>query len=492
MLTNTIRDTHVRVTVQVPDHTVDVTLARDPALAITIKKLVTYIANALATKDDEKALEWVKDQNAVWQLTNLTSDHLSSSKSLKDHGVLDGDYLMLVKSDQREAYPALIDDVAESIAFAQRNMTSWTSAFARTLASFIAPLVALVGVGIVVYGGWTGELDTIGQASACGVLAVLGAGLLIGAGFGIRGAVDATARNLVAALILVGYVCVGGAGLLAFPGTVDMFSVIVGALVLTTCAIVGLMTIGKPSRLHYAVATFGALILIGCLLAIATERDPLVFAVLLSAAALLFLVFAPRLSLVLAGIPMPFVPTMGETFVHENSDDITTVDSSSSSAAITAIHNQEHKVLSAYDCLVGMTWGGLSTFVISAVVAGANMDHHRSAVMVFYVVIAAVSLFRGKSFEDAVSSRSWIVAAVTTYAAFVLTLAVSGTNYSYALIGLGVLGAGTAMGCYVSIREKIVNSPVLLKLLELVESIMFAMPIVLIVVILDGYNKVRG
>ncbi|NKS02625.1 hypothetical protein GS528_16785 [Rhodococcus hoagii] len=118
-----------------------------------------------------------------------------------------------------------------------------------------------------------------------------------------------------------------GAGMLAIPGTVDVFSVVTAAVMMTTVAVIGLTTVGYPVRLHYGAATFGGLVLIACLLTLITDHDPLVFAVILGAAALLFLLFASRLSLVLAGIPMPFVPTMGETFVHDDSDDITTVES---------------------------------------------------------------------------------------------------------------------------------------------------------------------
>ncbi|NKS02624.1 hypothetical protein GS528_16780 [Rhodococcus hoagii] len=60
------------------------------------------------------------------------------------------------------------------------------------------------------------------------------------------------------------------------------------------------------------------------------------------------------------------------------------------------------------------------------------------------------------------------------------------------MIGLGILAVGTGAACYVAIREKVINSPIVLKLLEIIESLSFAAPIVLIVVILDGYNKVRG
>ncbi|MFZ2173793.1 MAG: type VII secretion integral membrane protein EccD [Rhodococcus sp. (in: high G+C Gram-positive bacteria)] len=491
MFTNTIRDTHTRITVQVPGHTVDINLSRDQSVASVLTQVVPYMKGAL-TDEDEDVVQWIGDRDAIWQMTTTLGAHLPAGKSLKDLGIVDGQVLVLTKSDQRESYPPLIDDVAESIAFAQRDMASWTSASARALASFVAPLVALVSVAAFAYGAWTDILDPVGQASACGALAIAAAGLIVGAGLGIRKVNDPSTRTLAGAVILVGYVCAAGAGLLVIPGTVDLFSVVVAALVTMTVGVIGLTSIGIPARLHYAAAAFGALVLVTCLLTLVTERDPLVFAVILGAAALLFLLFASRLSLVLAGIPMPFVPTMGETFIHENVDDITTVESGSSSAAITAIINQEQQVRNAYQCIVGLTWGALATIVMSAVIAGANMDHHQSAVMVFYVVITIAALFRGKSFEDAVISRSWIVAAAATYTLFVLTLALTGTEYSHAMVGLGVLAFGTVAACYVSIREKVVNSPIMLKLLEIIESMSFAAPIVLIVVILDGYNKVRG
>lgn len=485
-----LTDTHTRVTVQVPGHTVDITVTKQLPVAALLADVVPYLREALA--HHESVAQWLGDRDAIWQMTTVLGQHLAADKTLTDLNIYDGTVLVLSKSDQREAYPPLIDDVAESIAFAQRDMAAWTSASARLLGSFVAPFVALVSVAAVVYGAWSGALGTAGQVAAFGVLAMVAAGLIVGAALGIRKIVDPSTRQLAAAVILVGYVCAAGAGMLVIPGDVGVYSVMVAAAVTGTVAVIGLTSIAYPARLHYAVAAFGVLVLVAVLLTLVTERDPMVFAVILAATALLFLLFASRLSLVLAGIPMPFVPTMGETFVHDDSDDITTVESGSGHAAITAIINQEQQVQNAYQCIVGLTWGALSAIVLSGAIAGATMTHHQSAVMVFYVVVAIAVLFRGKSFEDAVISRSWLVAAVASYAVFVLSLALTNSNYTYALIGLGILAAGTLASCYVAVREKVINSPIMLKLLEIVESLSFAAPIVLIVVILDGYNKVRG
>lgn len=485
-----LTDTHTRVTVQVPDHTVDITLTKQSPVAALLTEVVPFLREALA--HHEAAAQWLGDRDAIWQMATVLGQHLPADKTLPALNIYDGAVLVLAKSDQREAYPPLVDDVAESIAFAQRDMAAWTSASARILGSFVAPLVALISVVAVVYGAWSGALGVIGQVTACGVLAMAAAGLIVGAALGVRKITDPSTRQLAAGVILVGYVCAAGAGMLAIPGEVSVYSVMVAAAITGSVAVVGVTSIGYPARLHFAVAAFGVLVLVAGLLTLATEHDPMVFAVLLAATSLLFLLFASRLSLVLAGIPMPFVPTMGETFIHDDSDDITTVESGSGHAAITAIINQEKQVQDAYQCIVGLTWGALSAIVVSAAVAGSTMNHHQSVVMVFYVVVAIAALFRGKSFEDAVISRSWLVAGAASYTAFVLSLALANDNYTYALIGLGILAVGTAAGCYVAIREKVVNSPIMLKLLEIIESLSFAAPIVLIVLILDGYNKVRG
>ena len=485
-----LTDTHTRVTVQVPGHTVDIALTKQSSVAGLLTDVVPYLRESLANHED--VAQWLGDRDAIWQMATVLGQHLPADRTLSALNITDGTVLVLSKSDQREAYPPLIDDVAESIAYAQRDMAAWTSSSARILGSFIAPLVALGVVGAIVYGSWSGALGTGGQLAACGVLAIIAAGMIVGSALSVRTITDPSTRQLAASVILVGYISAAAAGLLIIPGEVTEFSVLASATITTTVAVIGLTSIGYPARLHYAVASFGLLVLVSGLLTLATEHDPLVFAVILAATALLFLLFASRLSLVLAGIPMPFVPTMGETFVHDDSDDITTVESGSGYAAITSIINQEKQVQNAYQCIVGLTWGGLSAIAVSAVIAGMSMDHHQSAVMVFYVVVAIAALFRGKSFEDAVLSRSWLIAAVTSYAAFVFTLALTNDNYLHALIGLGILTFGTLAACYVAIREKVVNSPIVMKLLEIVESLSFATPIVLIVVILDGYNKVRG
>lgn len=491
-----LQDTHTRVTIQVPRHTVDVTITKDQPIALLVGDVVDFVRDALV--DDEESTDWLSDMGAVWQLATPLGVHYVGAETPSQAEIVDGQVLVLVKSQQRENYPPLIDDVAESIAYYQRqHFGQWTSDGARGLAAVVAPIATFVVIGSFVQAVHAGLVDVAGQVLLAGLFGLAAVAAIALASAWLRSGEDSkklsgSTKRLAGSVIGVGYLFAAAAGLLMIPGDITIFSVVLASVVVMTAALVVLLGGGYPEKLNYATVSAGLLFTVAALLNLMTGLDPLVFSVYLAAVALAFLLMSSRLALVLAKIPMPFVPTIGETFLHDDADDITTVETGSGTAAITAIINQEKQVITAYHCIVGLIWGGLAAIITSAVIAATSLTHHQNAVFVFYIVVPIAMLFRGKSFEDAVVQRSWLAAAVTTFALFVGGTALTGRNLQFVVIGSVLLLLGVAVATLFAVHEKVINSPVMMKMLELFERLCFAAPVVLIVIIIDGFQKARG
>ncbi|TQC45054.1 type VII secretion integral membrane protein EccD [Rhodococcus sp. WS4] len=486
-----LTDTHTRVTIQVPRHAVDVTITKDTAIASLVGEIVTFVREALA--DDEETNAWLSDLSAVWQLATTTGRHFDGADTPFTAKIMDGDVLVLVNSQQRENYPPLIDDVAESIAYYQRqHFGQWTSDHARALGSVAGPVAALVVVLALGYGAWTGLFDGAVQAALTGAFALTSVVAIALAAAGLKSAEEDSTKQLAGSTILVGYLCATGAAMLVIPGEVGIYNVLLAGVTVATLTIIVMISVGYPEKLNYAAATAGSLFVFASTLGILTDADPLIFSVYLAGAALGFLLLSSRLALVLARIPMPFVPTVGETFVHDDSDDITTVEAGSGAAAIAAIINQEKQVVTAYHCIVGLTWGGLTAILISAFVAGQSLNHHTDAAFAFYVVVSLAMIFRGKSFEDAIVQRSWLAGSLATFSLFLIGTALAGGNAHIVIVGAVALAVGVAIAGYFAVRGKVINSPVVMKMFELFEYLCFAAPVVLIVIVIDGFQKARG
>src|SRR5699024_1177312 len=69
--------------------------------------------------------DWLTDANAVWTLERFGRRQLDDDQTLSEQGVMDGERLWLTKNAKNEKYPALIDDIAESVAKFQSALPEW-------------------------------------------------------------------------------------------------------------------------------------------------------------------------------------------------------------------------------------------------------------------------------------------------------------------------------------------------------------------------------
>ena len=120
MATN-ITNSHAAVTVFVQGGgQADVAIDLDMKVHDAILYLIPYLQEAF--KAHGRSTEELEDRTAKWQLVKGFNDTLDPSRTLGAEGVKSGNKLRLIKTMAKEKYPALIDDVPESIAQYQMRL----------------------------------------------------------------------------------------------------------------------------------------------------------------------------------------------------------------------------------------------------------------------------------------------------------------------------------------------------------------------------------
>nr|WP_296774762.1 type VII secretion integral membrane protein EccD [Rhodococcus sp. (in: high G+C Gram-positive bacteria)] len=494
-----LSDTHTTISVQVPGHRIDMNLARDMPVSELTRSIVVFLQDVL--KGDERyeeVLTWLRDAYAVWQLTTPLGVIYPGNQTVTETGIVDGHTVVLAKSKQRENYAPLMDDTAEAIAHYERlHFGQWVSSHARTLAGTLVPLSALFVSAVLVYGVARGAIGTIGQYIGAGTLGFAAAVAIVGAvnssdTFTSHRISSEDIDKIAAGVITAGYIMASAAGMLLVLGGFGALSLLLGGGILAGTALVVTTSIRFPENINFAALALGVLVALGTGIGSAVDATSFQIAVSLAAGSTLFFLMAPRLSLILARVPMPYVPAQGESFVRDDDEDLTRIDPDRRNSVIAAIVNQERQVITARQSLVGLVWGALITIVGTAVVAGSIIETRPAMTFAFYGSIVLAMVYRGISFDDARIHRSWLIAAFVTPIALAGAAAATGKSYDLVVGTAVVVAVAVLIGCYASIKVKVVNSPVVQKMLEILETICYATPIVLLVFILDLYAQVRG
>lgn len=489
-----LTDSLTRVTITIPGHTVDVAMATDQTIAHIVADVVPFLKNALDGNDDAaEAFEWLSDPRAIWQLGGPLGVHYAGDKTPAGLGLADGSVLQLLKSEQRENYAPLIDDLAESIAhYQKKHFAAWDPTASRRLAAITAPVASFGLVVAVLFGSWNAGVVESAQLAIAAVMGLVGMSAIAAAAVGIQRTRDESLRSVAGSSVLAGYIALAGSALLVIPGEPSVYSGLVAGAVLLAASIVVQTTVGYPEKINYAAGVAGVSTILGSLLAMGVSKTGLMeVSGFIAVVAFAALRLTDRIALVLAKIPAPFVPTAGETFINDDSEDVSTVQPGQGSAAIASIINQEKEAVGARNAIVGLTWGGLVPILLSAFLAGLGMVDHVQVMAVLFGALSMTMIFSGKSNEDSVIQLSFLAAAPATFGLFLIGGAFGGGSYSTVVWGAGVLAVAVAIGCWVAVVGKRINSPVIMRIVELFEWICFASPVVLIILMIDAFQMVR-
>jgi hypothetical protein len=421
-----------RVTVVAPRTRIDVALPSDVAVADLLPMLL------------EMARESTPDGGARhggWALARLGQAPLESSRTLTGSGVLDGELLQLCKRAESPP-PPLFDDVIDAVALSTpSSYRPWTEATARALG---------------------------GGAAVAALLTAAVALLLAGPGLA-----EAVTAGVAAALL----VAVGVAGLYAVPegpGRPNLLLAFV-AVVVFAAAATGLLGAGVTV---FTAAAAAALLGAGASLVAVLVAHPVAgLAAGTAAVALVGLSFAPRLTIQLARLPLPAVPTTAREL---NEDD---------TADFPDFVTIERQAALGHQYLTGLVVG----FGSAAAVGGLLAGPHGTVGVVLAATVAAVLMLRARTYANGVQAVALLTAGLLTAGGLVIGWMVGADDSTRLVLVFGatvLLGVVALVLGVVFPRQRF--SPPMRRAVEVFEALLIAAVLPLALGVMDLYATMRG
>ncbi|GAA5146928.1 hypothetical protein GCM10023321_07130 [Pseudonocardia eucalypti] len=482
------------------------------------------------------------DAPASWCLAAAAGAALPPGATLAGLGVLDGDLLRLRRNAEAPPPPVFddpVDAVAEAVAPANGEPGAWGSAagaepepFAvlpwtercRRTAGIIAGLLAALGASVLLAGA-RGLTDPAANpvAAVIGGLAVVG--MLAGAmraaqgrndtsAAGARGASVAGVRGAAGPVAGAGArgSAGGGSGAAAAGSGADEPDRVAGSVAVALAfaavplaAVTGLAALpGTPGAGHLLLASALAAAASATAVALLSTAAPALVATVLAAgltsfAALLgvfdvasfgglaaatsavavgLLPLLPRVSVRLAGLPPPVIPTSPE--------DMIAADQQWDFAAPEEIRYQAQL---AHTYLAGLVIGASAVAGFGALLAAGTGGWAGPA---FASVVVCALMLRSRCYATAAASAAPMAAGLLAGSGLAAGLAVRGPDLARLIGAPGLLVAGAVAFGLVWLAGRRESSPVARRTADVVEAILVVATFPLALAVLDLYSKLRG
>jgi type VII secretion integral membrane protein EccD len=493
-----ITQAEARIQITVPGHVVDVPMSNHMLIGDCLAELIPFLRSELQRAG--KDASWLDDPEAHWTLRRpFRSQPLDAEKTLDAEKVRDGSRLLLVKKDPGETYPPLIDDVAEAITYwLKEHFPSWDGRVSQRVTLVVLPAVVIFACALAIYWAVATQPTFTSRLAVCSMMvtsSVLAAVISL--------VVVRTDKErytpIVVPFTTITYALTGTAALLITPRPPGIYQLVVAGAALFSLAVCLAVITHTNARLHSGIAA--AAIAVTCIagLNMAYRSPTAVLGVQLITLCFFIMLGSSRISLALARISLPYVPATGESFTI-GSDRAGDLDAGNlprdgSGRANDSILNQEQQTLTSYDCLTGILTGSLAVMCMSGWFIGRSLDNHNWLIVAFILTIALALVYRGKSYDDARLQAITLIATALLLAAFAGGLVVS-THYAgntiQSAVCIAILLAGTVIAAVYSIQQRHIVSPIITRGMELFERILYASPLVYVVLAMDLYQKARA
>jgi type VII secretion integral membrane protein EccD len=450
-----------RVTVVAPRTRIDVALPADVSVADLLPMLL------------EMAKEVTPDGGARhggWCLARLGEGPLEASRTLGTLGVVDGDLLQLRRRSDNPP-PPLYDDVVDAIAEATPDSyRPWTKETAHRFGHAAAGLALLAAAAAVLLGGPIGGGSGLVAAIAAGVTAVvaLSVGVVITRTYQAR-----TTGVLVAAAggLPMAFVC----GLYIVPGGPDATNL------LLACALLLILALGAILLLNVGITTFVAGATAGLLGAIAFAVASLLdapgagIAGATAAVALAALTILPRITIQLAKLPLPHVPSNAEDLREDSGfPDYRVI---------------EQRAGRAHEYMTGMIIGCGLTAAVAAIIAAGSGNVWG---MAEGACVALVLLLRGRTYANGSQAMALLGTGILTAAGLLVgwLLEADATQRLLWVFGALVVVAVVTLLVGIVFPERRF-SPVLRRSVDVIESLLIVAVVPLALAVLNLYSALR-
>lgn len=478
----------VRVSVLGGNTQLDVGLPATLPVAALIPDLVEQIESRTPRRHDpddpDSEADLCHDAAHRWTLGPVGKPQLSPHRSLAESGVRDGD-LLILRSIRTGDSPVLFDDVVDAVArLNESRFANWSAAAARHTGygiAIVAAVVAAVSLGAV--------RRTDGAIWVALPGGVAGIGLLTAATIVARHRRD-DACSLVITATALPFCFV--AGMLAAPGPFGAAHLALGCATTLLAVVLSYRLTGVGPVLHSAVTT--AVILGGSACAIRMLSSLAVpqTAALVAAVGLLVIALAPRVTILLAKLPLPPVPTAGAPLDADELEPRPTIEGIGAigAVALPKVDALERRSFTANSYLTGMVAGATAITATSAVITADSWAGISGRAVVYALIVGAVLCLRGRSHSDLAQAATMIIGGALSVITVTGASAVNGGAWPIAAfaIGVGIVVAALLLGV---VAPEVEFSPVVRRAAELVEYGLVALIVPLLLWLLDLYRIVR-
>lgn len=479
----------VRVSVLGGNTQLDVALPAAVPIAALIGDLVTQIASRTPRRrnpdDPETDGDELRTARTRWTLSLIGHDPLSPSRSLSDSGVRDGDLLMITEVRTGDS-PVLFDDVVDAVArLNEAGFANWSPRATRTV-GFVVTLLA-VGVAALCLAGMRWHHAATWPAIPAAIVAL---GFVTASAVVARHYRDSACATVLAVAAMP---CAFVAGLLAAPGGFGAAHLALGFALVLLSAVITYRVSGLGPVWHSAAITGSIMAGAACAAEMLLRSDVGRVAAVTATVGLLVIGWSPRLTIVVAKLPLPPVPTAGSPLDLDDAEPSPAIEGIGAIGAMAlpkadALERRSH-LANAY--LTGIIGGATAVTAPAAVLAATPWAGMDTKPFVLATIIAVVACLRGRSHSDLAQATTLIAGGVLTLAALVLGLA-AGTGMwplTGFVVAIGLACAALAIGVLAPRHE---FSPVMRRLAEVGEYALVAVIVPLLLWILDLYSTLRN
>ncbi|MGK8485900.1 type VII secretion integral membrane protein EccD [Nocardia asiatica] len=463
-----------RVTILAKHTQVDMAIPVDVPVALVIPSVVDMVAQHSRTNDFDN--EGERYEPAEWVLARIGHPPFSNSLSLGEHGVRDGELLMLESASHTAPTP-LFDDIMYNVAIADTDhYRSWTPRVARITGSVLAAITMIVGcLGLLLSPGSL-PIGVGGSIALVVAILLVVTAMVLSRMYGDTGT----------ALVLGGCALPAAfsAGMLFVPDHYGWAHVLLGSVLAGATAVLAWRVTGVGLALFIGVATLAAYAVPAALVGLLTGQPERSIGAGAAALGLAGLSLAPRISMLLAKLPLPPVPSPG-TPIDPTEDD-----------------PDDHRALPTMEVLrvkserARMYLAGLvaATTLVTAIGALAATDPAADDPywpgIALALVCAAVLMFRSRTYAGAEQA----VVLIAGGAAIVLIMLVGASfamHQPLAVFGAAMVALVAALILGIIIPNQSATPP-MRRGVELLEYTFVAAVLPLVFWVADLYSLVRG
>lgn len=478
----------------------DLVLPAGTPMATYIDETVSVLADLLEDTPQEVLAGFDFAAQGVWTFARPGSPPLKLDQSLEEAGVVDGSLLTLVSASRTERYRPLVEDVIDAIAVLDESPEFDRSAVDRFIAVGI-PILTLPITAIALRAWWVTGRNWYWAVA----LAVVGAAALMASFVAKR---FYSRAELSECLLIAAYPLLAAAAAIAIPLPRGATSLGAPQLAAAAAAVLFLtLAVRGGPRQRHEVASFLVVAMIAVVAtAVATGYG---FKDWVPAGAIAFGLFvittAAKLTVAVARIALPPIPVPGETVDNEELLDPVTADPAMADAAsdetptwqaiiasvpASAARLTERSKL-AKQLLVGYVTAGALILAIGAIAVVVH-GHFFVHSLVVGGLLTVLCGFRSRLYVDRWCAWALLTAAVTIPTGLAVRLSLWYPNWAWLILTgylVLVVVALTLYGAMASLRRL---SPVMKRILELVDGAVVASIIPLLLWITGVYDMVRN